>query len=151
MATAEATPTTTTASPRAEGGPIQCVVVTPERTVLDEAVAFVAVPVYDGELGLLPGHTPVIARLGFGALRIRVSGGAEREFFVDGGFAQFRDDVLSVLTQRSIPVAEIDGPAAEKELDEAKARVARSPEDQAAKAAAIDRARALVRLASNRS
>jgi F-type H+-transporting ATPase subunit epsilon len=148
MATAEATPTTTTG--RAEGGPIQCVVVTPERTVLDEAVAFVAVPVHDGELGLLPGHTPVIARLGYGALRIRGAGGAERVFFVDGGFAQFRDDVLSVLTQRSIPVAEIDGPAAAKELDEARAVVARTPEEQAAKAAAIDRARALLRLASNR-
>jgi F-type H+-transporting ATPase subunit epsilon len=146
MATAEATQPTTT---RAADAPIQCVVVTPERPVLDEAVSFVALPLDDGELGILPGHTPFIARLGFGALRIKGPLG-ERVYFVEGGFAQFRDDALSVLTQRSIPATEIDGPSAQKELEEAQAITARTPEEQAAKTAAVQRARTLVRLASNR-
>ena len=47
---------------------VQCVVVTPERAVLDEAVDFVALPMYDGELGVLPGRAPLIGRLGFGEL-----------------------------------------------------------------------------------
>ena len=50
---------------------IQCVVVTPERTWLDELVNSVVLPAYDGELGVLPGHTPLIARLGYGELRTR--------------------------------------------------------------------------------
>ncbi len=44
---------------------IQCVVVTPEKTLFDEAVHFVALPLYDGELGVLPGRAPLIGRLGF--------------------------------------------------------------------------------------
>ena len=50
---------------------IQCVVVTPERAVLDQAVDFVALPLYDGELGVLPGRAPLVGRLGYGELRIR--------------------------------------------------------------------------------
>lgn len=146
MATAEATTPTTT---RRADAPIQCVVVTPERTVLDEAVAFAAVPLDDGELGILPGHTPLIARLGFGALRINGPHG-QHVYFIEGGFVQFRDNVLSVLTQRSIAAADIDGPAAQKELDEARATVARTPDEQKAKSAALQRARTLLHLAANR-
>jgi F-type H+-transporting ATPase subunit epsilon len=41
---------------------LQCVVVTPERAVLDEPADFVALPMYDGELGVLPGRAPLIGR-----------------------------------------------------------------------------------------
>ena len=50
------------------GGRVECVVVTPERTLFDELVEFVALPLYDGELGVLPGHSPLIGRLGYGEL-----------------------------------------------------------------------------------
>ena len=50
---------------------LQCVVVTPERTLFDELVDFVALPLYDGELGVLPGRAPLIGRLGYGELRTR--------------------------------------------------------------------------------
>ncbi len=53
------------------GDRLQCVVVTPERTLFDELVEFVALPLYDGELGVLPGRTPLIGRLGYGELRTR--------------------------------------------------------------------------------
>ncbi|MFO0910537.1 MAG: F0F1 ATP synthase subunit epsilon [Isosphaeraceae bacterium] len=66
---------------------LQCVVVTPERTLFDELVDFVALPLYDGELGVAPGRTPLIGRLGFGELRTRV-GTITRRYFVDGGFAR---------------------------------------------------------------
>src|SRR5947207_4986854 len=86
---------------------LQCVVVTPERAVLDEAVDFVALPMYDGELGVLPGRAPLIGRLGYGELRLR-HGEATRRYFVDGGFAQVRDDVVTVLTARALRAEEID-------------------------------------------
>src|SRR5690242_12036197 len=72
------------------GERLQCVVVTPERKFLDEVVEFVALPLSDGELGVLPGRTPLIGRLGYGELRIRSAGGTARRFFIDGGFAQIR-------------------------------------------------------------
>src|SRR5437870_6355074 len=102
----------------ATGKSVQCVVVTPERAVLDEAVDFVALPLYDGELGVLPGRAPLIGRLGYGELRTRVAGTARR-YFVDGGFAQVRDDVVTVLTSRAIPSGQIDTTAAVRELERA--------------------------------
>src|SRR4051794_41961875 len=84
------------------GDRLQCVVVTPERKLIDEVVEFVALPLYDGEVGILPGRTPLIGRLGYGELRTRIGGGTRR-YFVEGGFAQVPDDVVTVLTNRAIP------------------------------------------------
>ena len=68
---------------------VHCVVVTPERAVLEEDVDFVALPMYDGELGVLPGRAPLIGRLGFGELRIR-QGNQTTYLYVDGGFTAMR-------------------------------------------------------------
>jgi len=95
------------------GRTVQCVVVTPERTVLDAAVDFVALPMFDGELGVLPGRAPLIGRLGPGELRTK-RGTDVKRYFVDGGFAQVRHNIVTVLTPRAIPAEEIGKrPAAE--------------------------------------
>ena len=130
---------------KAHAGRIECVVVTPERTLFDEVVDFVALPLYDGELGVLPGRTPAIGRLGYGELRTR-DGGETRRYFVDGGFAQIRDDVVTVLTNRAIPAQKIDTAAAARELQSAQARMATSDLDQAEKAKAVARARAQIQV-----
>jgi F-type H+-transporting ATPase subunit epsilon len=130
------------------GGSIQCVVVTPERTLLDETVESAVIPLYDGELGILPGHTPLIGRLGYGALRVR-SGGVERRYFLDGGFAQFRDNVLTILTQRALSPGQIDPTAAEQELERARALAAGTDLQRTEKDRALARARALIRLAEH--
>src|SRR5947209_1464995 len=109
---------------------LQCVVVTPERAVLDEPVDFVALPMFDGELGVLPGRAPLIGRLGYGELRTR-RGTQTRRFFVDGGFAQVRANVVTVLTPRALREAEIDVAAARQAL-EASTGAAATPEAQAA-------------------
>jgi F-type H+-transporting ATPase subunit epsilon len=132
-----------------QGGRIQCVVVTPERTLFDELVEFVVLPLYDGELGVLPGRSPVLGRLGFGELRTKAQGVTKR-YFVDGGFAQVRDDVVTVLTNRAIPVAQLDPQAAEKELEAARARRGTSEHDLADKAKAVARATAMIRVAAHR-
>ena len=97
-------------------GPLQCVMVTPERAVLDEPVDFVALPMSDGELGVLPGRAPLIGRLGYGELRIR-HGATTRRFFVDGGFAQVRSNVVTVLTPRAVRGEDIDVQAARHVLE----------------------------------
>ena len=129
------------------GNLIQCVVVTPERTLFDELVDFVALPLYDGELGVLPGRTPLIGRLGFGELRTR-TGGATRRYFVDGGFVQVRDNVVTVLTHRATEGARVDRAAAARELEQAQARRALSDFEIEERARAIARARALLRTGS---
>jgi F-type H+-transporting ATPase subunit epsilon len=134
-------------SDRTGGHLIQCVVVTPERTLLDERSEFVALPLYDGELGVLPGRTPFIGRLGYGELRTKLGGKVSR-YFVDGGFAQVRDDVVTVLTSRAFPVSEIRPDAVSRELAQALERRATSDVEQAEKAKALTRARAQLRIAA---
>jgi F-type H+-transporting ATPase subunit epsilon len=83
---------------------LQCVLVTPEQTVLETTADFVVLPMYDGELGVLPRRAPLIGRLGKGELRIK-QGEMTRSFQVDSGFAQVRDDVVTVLTSKAAPSA----------------------------------------------
>lgn len=124
---------------------VQCVVVTPERAVLDEAVDFVVLPMYDGELGVLPGRAPLIGRLGAGELRT-TRGGTVKRYFVDGGFAQVRDDVVSVLTPRALKAEEINTAAANRALEEAQA-MPPTPESPDARFKAEQRARAQLQIA----
>jgi F-type H+-transporting ATPase subunit epsilon len=126
-------------------GLVQCVVVTPERAVLDEQVDFVALPMYDGELGVLPGRAPLIGRLGPGELRT-TKGARTARYFVDGGFAQVRADVVTVLTPRALRAEELTVPVAEQALQEALVP-GKTPEEQERQLRAQERARAQLRLA----
>lgn len=125
---------------------IRCIVVTPERTELDREAEFVALPMADGELGVLEGRAPMIGRLGYGVLRLQTAAGPER-LFVDGGFAQVEEDTVSVLTARAIPVDLLDGDRAQTSLDEALEMSAGTPEQAQLKDAAVDRARGMIRAA----
>ena len=78
---------------------LKCVVVTPERAVLDETADMVILPMIDGELGVQPGRAALVGRLGKGELRLN-SGNQVRKWLVEGGFAQVRSDVVTVLTTK---------------------------------------------------
>jgi F-type H+-transporting ATPase subunit epsilon len=124
---------------------LHCVVVTPERAVLDEPADFVALPLYDGELGVLPGRAPLIGRLGYGELRLR-RGNTTRRFFIDGGFAQVRANVVTVLTGRAMRAEDIDPAAVQRSLDEAR-QPAATPEEREARQKTEERARSQLRVA----
>jgi F-type H+-transporting ATPase subunit epsilon len=131
----------------AGGRQLQLMVVTPEATALDEPVDFVALPLYDGEIGIAPGRAPLIGRLGYGELRF-VAGGKTQRFYVDGGFVQVAGDVVSVLTNRALPAAALDAKVAAELLAEAQRRKASSEELLAARDRAEQQARAQLRVAS---
>ena len=94
---------------------IQLEVVTPERRVLAEAVDAVTLPGFGGELGILPGHTPLISQLQTGVLSYTQSG-TTRQLHVSGGFVEVNANKVSVLAE----VAEFP-----EEIDAARARLAR--------------------------
>jgi len=125
-----------------DGKSVQCVIVTPERAVLDECVDFVVLPMFDGELGVLPGRAPLIGRLGYGELRTRL-GADTRRFYIDGGFAQVRANVVTVLTPRALRAEEINPATATDALEKAKG-IAHTPEEQTALINAQQRARAQI-------
>jgi F-type H+-transporting ATPase subunit epsilon len=125
---------------------MQCIVVTPERTVRDEPAEFVAVTLFDGELGIAPGHTPLLGRLGFGEMRITRSEHTDR-FYIEGGFVEVLDDAVTVLTPRAISAEKIDVEIAEEQLRSALAKEAHTPELMAVRQRAIAQSRAQIRVA----
>ena len=122
---------------------LRCVVVTPEHALVDEEAEFVALPLYDGEIGICPGRAPLVGRLGCGELRIR-RGDRTEYFFVDGGFVQVRDNVVSVLTSRARKASEIKEQTAVQDLRAALAPAPGKPPEERHKAQ--ERARAQLRV-----
>jgi F-type H+-transporting ATPase subunit epsilon len=125
---------------------LQIVIVTPETTTLDKMVDSITLPMFDGEAGVLAGHAAMIGRLGPGELRVK-SGTATERFYVDGGFVQVENDVVSVLTGKSLAVAEIDVAVAKDALAKAEQEPSDNPELADIKQKAIDQARAQIRMA----
>jgi len=75
-------------------------VVSPERTLYEGEADMVVVPAWDGELGILRGHAPLLALLGQGPLRVRAADG-EHRFQIAGGFLQVANDVVTVLSEHA--------------------------------------------------
>ncbi|MCR4412915.1 MAG: ATP synthase F1 subunit epsilon [Thermoguttaceae bacterium] len=126
---------------------LRCIVVTPERTARDEPASFVALPLFDGEIGIAPGRIPLIGRLGFGELRITGQDGRVERYYVEGGFVEVMGNVVSVLTGRAVPAEELDEAVSKELLDAARERVAHSPEAMAVRERAVVQARAQLRVA----
>lgn len=74
--------------------------ITPDATVYEGEADMVVLPAWDGEMGILRGHAPMMALLGEGTLRVTRDGQEER-FHVSGGFMQVADDRVSVLSDRA--------------------------------------------------
>jgi len=73
-------------------------VISPEAVLFEGESDSVVAPAYDGEVGILTGHAPLMALLGTGLLRI---GGADRRFNVSGGFMQVLDNQVRVVTEKA--------------------------------------------------
>ncbi|WP_322031629.1 F0F1 ATP synthase subunit epsilon [Paraburkholderia sp. J76] len=91
-------------------------VVSAEENIFDGQAKFVALPGEAGELGILPGHTPLITRIRPGAVRIVAEDGNEEFVFVAGGILEVQPGAVTVLADTAIRG---------KDLDEAKATEAR--------------------------
>jgi F-type H+-transporting ATPase subunit epsilon len=119
---------------------LRLVIVTPEKTLLDEPVSALRFPLYDGDIGILPGRLPLIGRLGTGELKITTDAG-ERSYFIDGGFVQVKQGVVTLLTNSAISAADVSATKAEEELKTASALVPTTDDQFRAKAASQTRAR----------
>jgi F-type H+-transporting ATPase subunit epsilon len=126
---------------------LRVVVVTPERAVLDEPASFVVLPLYDGELGVLPGHAAIVGQLGPGELRITTTAGVQK-MFVDGGFAQVRENVVNVLTSKASAMTDVTESAAAAAKAAADALPSETSVERDNKAKATARANAMARVAA---
>jgi len=104
---------------------LQLVVVTPETTLINEPVDAVRFPLFDGQMGVLPGRLPLVGRLGSGEMTLSTSSG-NRSYFVDGGFVQIRGETVTLLTSRCLNASDINVETVTQELQQATVRPAAS-------------------------
>ncbi|HEX3110295.1 MAG TPA: ATP synthase F1 subunit epsilon [Thermoanaerobaculia bacterium] len=102
---------------------IALTVVTRERKFIEVDVDEVVLPASDGEIGVLPGHTPLLTTLRIGTLRYRAGSTVER-IVISWGFAEVLPDRVIVLAERGVLPAEMDLTAAEAERNEAEKELA---------------------------
>jgi F-type H+-transporting ATPase subunit epsilon len=76
-------------------------VISPEAMLFEGEASAVVAPAFDGEVGILPSHAPMITVLGQGTLR--VEGATPARFHVSGGFVQVVDDTVRVVTEKASP------------------------------------------------
>jgi F-type H+-transporting ATPase subunit epsilon len=93
-------------------------IVTPEARVFSDTIDTVVIPTVDGEIGILPGHIPLLTQVQDGELRV-TKGTVVSFLAVGGGFAQVSGDKVSILAERAITEDKIDEKAVENALQRA--------------------------------
>jgi F-type H+-transporting ATPase subunit epsilon len=124
---------------------IKLEVITPERRVLSETVDEVTVPGLDGELGILPDHSPLISQLKTGILSYRL-GGERKEMHISGGFVEVQSDSVSVLSDVAEKAEEIDIERALRAKERAERKLASRGDDVDFPRAELKLHRALIRI-----
>jgi F-type H+-transporting ATPase subunit epsilon len=119
-------------------------VVTPDGPVLEDTYEMVSCKAENGELGILPGHIPLVAPLAISAVRLKRDSG-EDKLAINGGFLEVRPDKVTILAQSAEKPSDIDVARAQKARERAEQRL-RSNDDH------VDRLRAelALRRAANR-
>ena len=120
-------------------------ITTPQKPVLDKEVDFVVLPAFDGEMGVLPGHAPYVAKLNFGELRYTIDG-KEEIFALMGGLAEIAQDEVSVFAEDIALAREVDEEAAKQKVAQAKASLSAKGADIDMELAEIELKKALLML-----
>lgn len=133
---------------------LRCTLTTPEGALFEGEALSVVVPATDGELGILPRHAALLGALGCGELRLTATGeSSPRRFFVDGGFVEVLDNVVTVLATRAAAADAMDAAAEEarvRELEGDRPAVGAPEEVREAWERDLDAARQRWRVASRR-
>lgn len=95
--------------------PIRCEIVSQDRLVFEGEADMVIVPGTLGEMGILPGHAPLLSTLELGVIRVKL-GEEEQVFTVTGGFIEVQPDIVTVMADAAENVEEIDIQRAEEAM-----------------------------------
>ena len=123
----------------------------PERLLVSESFDMVVIPGSDGDIGVLPGHAPLLATLRPGVIAIHDGGAVVERVFVDGGFVEVLPERCTVLAEQAAPLADIDPGRTERELRKAELdlRDAESDDDRQRATARLARLKAMLEAVSS--
>jgi F-type H+-transporting ATPase subunit epsilon len=96
---------------------IKCSILTPDRYIFEGDIAFAVVQAYNGEMGFLVDHAPLISELGIGEIRLQ-DGKETRYFVIEGGVVEIRDNKLIILAETASTKEELNKPELEAKLKE---------------------------------
>jgi F-type H+-transporting ATPase subunit epsilon len=102
----------------------QLELVSPERLLLSRPVDMAVIPAAEGEMGVLPGHSPMIVTLRGGVITVTENGQVTDRLFVAGGFAEVTPERCTVLADEATPVAQLSKAEAEQRVRDAEAAYA---------------------------
>jgi F-type H+-transporting ATPase subunit epsilon len=130
---------------------LQFELVSPEKLLVSRAVEMATIPAAEGEMGVLPGHAPMIVALRGGVISVKENGQTTDRLFVAGGFAEVTPERCTVLADEATPVADLSRAAAESRIREAEeayaASAGESPEKREAALTRLLSARAMLQAA----
>jgi F-type H+-transporting ATPase subunit epsilon len=126
---------------------LHCCIITPEQQVFDGDATSVVLPAHDGFLGVLTNRAPLLCELGTGVLRVDTPKEGSKEFYVDGGFAQVLNNDVTILTERAAAAEAVSKADASTALAEAEKMPIKDEKTGAARARAIARAKAQIKIA----
>ncbi len=131
---------------------IQLEIVTPERMVLDTEVDSVQIPGLEGELGILPGHSPLFSQLKPAGLLSYNQKGATSQLVISGGFVQVMPDRVKLLAEAAERPEEIDLQRALKAKERAERQLAQSDSITEIRSAeeALERATTRIQIAAKK-
>ena len=99
--------------------PTQLEIVSPDRLLLSQPVDMAVIPAAEGDMGVLPGHSPMIVLLRGGTITLHENNQPTARLYVSGGFAEITPERCTVLADEAIPVAEVSRATADARLAEA--------------------------------
>jgi len=120
--------------------------VSPEKLLLSRPVEMAVIPAAEGEMGVLPGHAPMIVALRGGVIRVHENGQETERLFVAGGFAEITPARVTILADEATPVAQLSRAEAEARIAACEKALA-----EAADATPEKREAAMARLLSARA
>lgn len=122
--------------------------VSPEKLLLSRPVEMAVIPAAEGEMGVLPGHAPMIVALRGGVITVRENGQETEKLFVAGGFAEITPARVTILADEATPVAQLSRADAEARVAECEKALAEAqdttPEKREAAMARLLAARAML-------
>ena len=109
--------------------------VSPEKLLLSREVDMVVIPGAEGDMGVLPQHSPAITTVRPGTIVVCEGGAVTDRIFIAGGFAEVSDNRCTVLAEEAMPVEDIDKASAEQALSDARDDVGAAENDSQRNAA----------------
>jgi F-type H+-transporting ATPase subunit epsilon len=103
-----------------ERGQIKLEIVTPAKILFSESADMVVVPGGEGDFGVMLGHAPMLSQVRAGTIDIYDGDKVRTQIFVEGGIAEVTAERCTVLAEEAVMVEDIDKPAAEERLQQAR-------------------------------